>query len=58
MKSKYEIPKDLPAAACGRCIWWQQIDPEGWGQCLVMNEKRWYQCMTCNEYEYDPHPGK
>lgn len=58
MKSKFEIPKDLPAAACGRCVWWLQTDAEGWGDCLVVNDKRWYQCMICNEYDQDPHPGK
>lgn len=55
MDSKFLVPKDLPAAACGRCLWWQQSDSEGWGQCLVHREKRWYKCMVCPEYEMDAH---
>lgn len=30
MRSKYKVPRDLPAAACGRCMWWKQTDDEGW----------------------------
>lgn len=55
MDSKFLVPKDLPAAACGRCLWWQQSDSEGWGHCLVHREKRWYKCMVCPEYEMDAH---
>lgn len=53
MRSKYQVPADLPAAACGRCLWWQQSDPEGWGKCLVKNYRIWYKCMVCPEYEMD-----
>ena len=53
MRSKYRLPRDLPAAACGRCLWWKQIDADGWGQCLVQDEKTWYKCMVCSEYEMD-----
>ena len=51
MKSKFEIPAGLPAHACGRCLWWRQIDAEGWGKCRLNLEKRWYQCLVCPEYE-------
>lgn len=55
MKSSFTIPKDLPAAACGRCMWWKQTDSEGWGNCLLQRgRKYWYQCMVCVEYELDP----
>lgn len=53
MRTKYKVPRDLPAAACGRCMWWKQTDDEGWGKCLIWNEKRWYQCMVCQEYDMD-----
>lgn len=51
---KYQRPNDTPAAACGRCFWWKQTDNQGWGKCLVLNEKRWHQCMVCPEYEFEP----
>lgn len=51
MKSKFEMPEGLPQHACGRCFWWRQTDAEGWGKCRLNNEKRWYQCMVCCEYE-------
>lgn len=51
MRSDYKLPADCPLAACGRCIWWQQKDAEGWGQCQLFREKRWYKCMVCPEYE-------
>lgn len=54
MKSKYNLPDGCPSAACGRCMWWQQKDEEGWGQCLLYKEKRWFKCMVCPEYEQDP----
>lgn len=54
MKSKYQLPADCPAVACGRCMWWKQKDEVGWGQCLVYKDKRWYKCMVCPEYEFDP----
>lgn len=54
MSSVYEKPKDMPKAACGRCQWWQQTDAEGWGKCLVRNDKAWYKCMVCVEYEQEP----
>lgn len=55
MKTRFQRPNDTPAAACGRCLWWKQIDNQGWGKCLVLkNEKRWYKCMVCPEYEFEP----
>ena len=55
MKDKtYKLPHDTPAHACGRCFWWRPNKDEGWGRCLVHHEKRWYACMTCSEYEFEP----
>lgn len=54
MKSKYTRPADTPAHACGRCLWWKQTDPEGWGLCRIWNDKYWHKCMTCEQYEYEP----
>ena len=53
MRGKYKIPKDVPAAACGRCIWFKLDYKEGWGKCLVHREKRYYKCMVCSEYDFD-----
>lgn len=54
MESRFRVPKDVPAAACGRCVWWQQKDAEGWGKCLLKRGSFWYKCMVCCEYEFDP----
>lgn len=53
MKNRFTVPKDLPAAACGRCIWWWATENEGNGKCHIWNEKRWYKCMVCPEYDFD-----
>lgn len=53
MRSKYTRPADTPAAACGRCLWWEQTDNEGNGTCLIWKEARWHKCMVCAEYEMD-----
>lgn len=53
MRSKYQLPKDCPAAACGRCMWWQQQNAEGQGKCLLKEGKFFYKSMVCCEYEYD-----
>lgn len=53
MKGKFKIPKDVPAAACGRCIWFKPDYKDGMGKCLVYGEKRYYKCMVCSEYEFD-----
>lgn len=53
MESRFRVPKDVPAAACGRCMWWQQKDDEGWGKCLLKRGTFWYKCMVCCEYEQD-----
>lgn len=54
MTGKYLIPKDVPAAACGRCMWFTPIYKDGWGRCLVKNERFYYKCMVCAEYDFDP----
>lgn len=54
MKGKYPIPSDLPAAACGRCMWFKCIKSDGWGKCLLDGSSHWYKCMVCVEYEFDP----
>lgn len=53
MRSNYQMPNDVPHAACGRCEWWKQNTMEGWGRCVLLREKRWYKCMVCPEYEVD-----
>lgn len=53
MRGKYKIPKDVPSAACGRCIWFKPDYKEGWGKCLIHDEKRYYKCMVCSEYELE-----
>lgn len=55
MKGKYKIPKDVPAAACGRCFWFKPDYMDGMGKCLldVYEQKRYYKCMVCSEYELD-----
>lgn len=57
MKDKVKRPGDIPAAACGRCIWWYNETEEGQGHCAVWDEKRYYKCMVCPEYEFDNEPG-
>lgn len=58
MKGNYPLPQDLPAAACGRCMWFKLTDREGYGQCVVRHGDRYYyKCMVCAEYEQDPTPG-
>ena len=54
MKSSHKLPADAPAHGCGRCLWWQQSTPDGWGMCLLKHHPQWYKCMVCDEYEYDP----
>lgn len=53
MRGKYKIPKDVPAAACGRCFWFKPNFKSGMGKCFVHGEKRYYKCMVCSEYELD-----
>lgn len=53
MKGKYRIPKDVPAEACGRCLWFKPDYKDGYGKCLVHGVKRYYKCMVCSEYEQD-----
>lgn len=53
MRSKYRVPRDLPAAACGRCLWWKQTDADGWGQCVLQGNMTWYKTMVCSEYDMD-----
>lgn len=55
MKGRYPVPHDLPAAACGRCMWFKIFDQSGNGHCLISGEPRWYKCMVCPEYEFDPN---
>lgn len=53
------MPKDLPAAACGRCLWFKLIKNNGYGQCLFQPSLLYYyKQMVCKEYEQDPNPGK
>lgn len=47
------MPTDLPAAACGRCYWFNLRDNQGNGKCLIFEEARYYKCMPCDEYEMD-----
>lgn len=55
MKREYNIPKDSPAACCARCMWYKcKLDKDGFAQCLMYREKRYYKCMVCPEYELDP----
>ena len=49
------IPKDAPAACCARCMWYTCIlDNDGFALCLVHRERRYYKCMVCSEYDFDP----
>ena len=58
MKGRYPLPQDLPAAACGRCLWFKLTKNDGYGQCLVRpGQLYYYKCMVCAEYEQDPNPG-
>lgn len=52
--SKFKRPTDTPAAACGRCFWWEQRTDDGWGRCLVQKTKMYYKCIVCSEYEFEP----
>lgn len=52
--TRFKLPADTPEHACGRCIWWAQKTPDGWGNCCIFKEKRWHACMVCPEYEYEP----
>ena len=54
MKDKFPIPSDVPAAACGRCMWFMCMAADGWGICLLDDSRHWYKCMVCEEYEMDP----
>ena len=49
----YEMPTDLPAAACGRCMWFDLRDSQGNGKCLIFEHACYYKCMPCVEYEMD-----
>ena len=51
---RFKMPADTPAAACANCIWWTQRTVDGWGRCHIYNERRYYKCMVCSEYELDP----
>lgn len=54
MKRAYVLPADTPAAACGRCLWFiANMYNDGYGQCVYWQEKRFYKCMVCDEYELD-----
>ena len=53
MKTKYKMKPDLPAAACGRCMWFELGNDQGDGRCLVHKEYRYYKCMVCDEYDLD-----
>jgi hypothetical protein len=53
MKGKFKIPADVPAAACGRCIWFKLDRPDGFGKCRIWNDMYFYKCMVCEEYELD-----
>lgn len=53
MSSLFKRPEDTPAAACGRCIWWQQTDSDGWGCCVFLRRLRWHKNMVCGDYEMD-----
>lgn len=44
----------LPKEGCARCFWWRRRGTSPWGRCRAHDEKRWYQCMPCVEYERDP----
>lgn len=54
MKGKFPIPSDVPAAACGRCMWFKCMTPGGYGKCLLDGSRHFYKCMVCEEYELDP----
>lgn len=51
MANEFTIPLDLPRAACGRCMWYDALDNQGWGRCMIHREDRYYKCMICDEYE-------
>ena len=53
MRGKYKIPADVPAAACGRCIWFKLDRPDGWGKCLIWSSSHFYKRFVCEEYEFD-----
>ena len=53
MNGKFKIPADVPAAACGRCIWFKLDRSDGWGKCLVKKGSYFYNSMVCAEYEFD-----
>lgn len=53
MNGKFKVPADVPAAACGRCIWFKLDRPDGWGKCLIGRGTFFYKCMVCPEYEFD-----
>ena len=55
MRGRYPRPSDMPAACCGRCFWYQQDDADGNGHCVLDGCKRYYKCMVCEEYEFEPN---
>lgn len=52
-RSSFDMPADLPAAACGRCVWFDLRDSQGNGKCLVFEHACYFKCMPCVEYEMD-----
>lgn len=52
MSGRYPKLSDMPAVCCGRCMWYHQIDADGYGRCLLYGSKRYYKCMVCTEYEF------
>lgn len=47
---KYQKPNH----GCSRCIWWKYERHDGWGYCMLFQEKSWYQAPPCVEYELEP----
>lgn len=54
MRGQYQRPSDMPAACCGRCMWFHQNDKDGNGHCLLDGYLHYYKCMVCEEYEFEP----
>lgn len=54
MKRVIVIPADTPAAACGRCLWFNgPLTTIGRATCIYWRERRHYKSMVCDEYEVD-----
>lgn len=47
------VPSDCLRVACGFCEWFffSNIDNDGFGDCAIYGEKRYYKCMVCSEFE-------